>query len=87
MKKHFNIHVFGKVQGVWYRASTQRKAEELGLQGFVRTRPTEASMSKRRAKRRLYKPWSPGAKTAHPAPAWNESIRAKGNGKDSKDFK
>lgn len=36
MKKHFKIQVFGKVQGVWYRASTQRKAEELGVQGFVR---------------------------------------------------
>ncbi|MFK7810708.1 MAG: acylphosphatase [Saprospiraceae bacterium] len=29
------IEVYGKVQGVWYRASTKRKAEELGLSGTV----------------------------------------------------
>lgn len=30
-----NIIVRGKVQGVYYRASTKAKADELGLQGFV----------------------------------------------------
>lgn len=32
------VHVFvsGKVQGVWYRASTQQTAEQLGLTGWVR---------------------------------------------------
>lgn len=29
------IQVFGKVQGVWYRKSTQIKAQELGLNGSV----------------------------------------------------
>jgi len=36
MKKHYNLRIEGKVQGVWYRASAQKKAEELGLTGFVR---------------------------------------------------
>lgn len=36
MKKCYQIRIYGKVQGVWYRASTQRKAKELGLSGFVR---------------------------------------------------
>ena len=36
MKKSIQIKVYGKVQGVWYRASTQRKAEELQIFGFVR---------------------------------------------------
>jgi len=36
MKKHFNIRVSGKVQGVFYRANTQREAIKLGLTGFVR---------------------------------------------------
>ncbi len=35
MIKHFNITVSGRVQGVYYRASTKHKAEELGLVGFV----------------------------------------------------
>ena len=35
MVKHFNIRVSGKVQGVFYRVHTQKKAIELGLQGFV----------------------------------------------------
>ena len=28
--------IFGKVQGVWFRASTQKKAKELGVNGWVR---------------------------------------------------
>lgn len=35
MKTHFKIKVFGKVQGVSYRAATLRKAKELGLTGYV----------------------------------------------------
>jgi acylphosphatase len=34
-KKRIAIRVHGKVQGVFFRASTQEKAEELGLTGFV----------------------------------------------------
>lgn len=34
--KHLNIKVSGKVQGVWFRASTQAEAEQLGINGFVR---------------------------------------------------
>lgn len=37
--KHLNIKITGKVQGVWYRGSAQRKALELGLKGFVRNEP------------------------------------------------
>jgi acylphosphatase len=33
--KHFNITVTGKVQGVFFRASTQTTALKLGLKGFV----------------------------------------------------
>jgi len=29
------MRVYGKVQGVFFRASTQEKAQELGLTGFV----------------------------------------------------
>jgi acylphosphatase len=34
--KRLSITVSGKVQGVFYRASTEKKAKELGLHGFVR---------------------------------------------------
>lgn len=34
--KCLKIIVIGRVQGVFFRASTQEKAIELGLQGFVR---------------------------------------------------
>jgi acylphosphatase len=30
------IRIYGKVQGVWFRASTKAEAERLGLYGFVR---------------------------------------------------
>ena len=32
------LQIYGRVQGVYYRVSTQRKAEELGLVGWVRNR-------------------------------------------------
>ena len=34
--KRLSILVSGKVQGVFYRASTEKKAREIGLTGFVR---------------------------------------------------
>ncbi len=36
MKKRYNIIVSGKVQGVWFRAYTKEKAQELGLTGWVK---------------------------------------------------
>ena len=37
--KHISIHVKGKVQGVFFRASTRDVAQNLGLLGFVRNEP------------------------------------------------
>ncbi|QOI97128.1 MAG: acylphosphatase [Flammeovirgaceae bacterium] len=37
--KHVNLLVMGKVQGVFFRASTQRVAGELGITGLVRNEP------------------------------------------------
>ena len=34
---HITVH--GRVQGVWFRAGTKKKAEELGLTGWVKNRP------------------------------------------------
>jgi acylphosphatase len=36
MLKHINIEVRGKVQGVFFRDHTRRKAEELGIKGYVK---------------------------------------------------
>lgn len=38
MTKKIGLHaiISGKVQGVWFRASTQRQANELGVTGWVR---------------------------------------------------
>jgi len=36
--KRVCLIIHGKVQGVFFRASTQNKAKELGLSGFVRNR-------------------------------------------------
>jgi acylphosphatase len=32
------VRVFGRVQGVWFRGATQRRARRLGLSGWVRNR-------------------------------------------------
>lgn len=36
MVKHLNIRIFGRVQGVLFRASTQREAQKFGINGFIR---------------------------------------------------
>ena len=37
--RHLNIKVFGQVQGVFFRDSVRRRAEEWGIKGFVRNEP------------------------------------------------
>ncbi len=37
--KHLDIRVEGKVQGVWFRANTQKVAEKLGVKGYVMNKP------------------------------------------------
>ena len=36
--KTVEVRIYGRVQGVWYRAWTKQSAEELGLAGYVRNR-------------------------------------------------
>jgi len=36
MIQHFNISVFGRVQGVGFRYHTKQIAQQLGLKGFVK---------------------------------------------------
>jgi acylphosphatase len=40
--KQVHLHVRGRVQGVYFRASTQREAKRLGLTGWVKNRPDGA---------------------------------------------
>lgn len=37
--KQLQLFIRGRVQGVYFRASTQREAKRLGLSGWVRNRP------------------------------------------------
>jgi len=39
MIQHVTLHISGKVQGVFYRASTKNKADELSVKGFVQNEP------------------------------------------------
>ena len=41
-QKRIHITVFGRVKGVFYRASAQREARQLGLSGWVRNRRDSA---------------------------------------------
>lgn len=42
MLKHLNIKIYGRVQMVLFRDSAKRKAEKLGLKGFVKNEPDGA---------------------------------------------
>jgi acylphosphatase len=66
--KHLNIKVSGKVQGVFFRVYTQKKANELGLCGFVQNEingdvyiEAEGSMLKLTELAEWCKTGSPGA--------------------------
>ncbi len=37
--KTLQIEIFGRVQGVWFRASAKKQADILNLHGFVMNRP------------------------------------------------
>ena len=37
-----HMKIFGRVQGVWFRANTQQAAQRLGLTGWVRNTPDGA---------------------------------------------
>jgi acylphosphatase len=39
MKESVYVVISGEVQGVWFRASTKKKADELGITGWVRNTP------------------------------------------------
>jgi acylphosphatase len=39
MNKHLSIRINGKVQGVFFRALTKERADELDVKGFVRNEP------------------------------------------------
>jgi acylphosphatase len=36
MKTRVHVAISGRVQGVWYRASTKQKADELGISGWAK---------------------------------------------------
>lgn len=40
MKTQVHVVISGRVQGVWFRAGTKEKADELGLTGWVKNTST-----------------------------------------------
>ncbi len=41
MNKRYHVLIYGRVQGVWFRANTRKQARALGLTGWVRNLPDD----------------------------------------------
>lgn len=39
MRRHLNIKIYGRVQGVFFRHYAKQKAKELGIKGFTQNEP------------------------------------------------
>lgn len=39
MIKHLNIQIYGRVQGIFFRATAREIADKLGIKGFARNEP------------------------------------------------
>ena len=39
MIEHIKLTIKGRVQGVWFRASTKQKADKFGIYGYVKNLP------------------------------------------------
>lgn len=39
MTKHLNISIYGKVQGIFFRATAKEQADNLGIVGFAKNMP------------------------------------------------
>ena len=74
------INVYGHVQGVFFRAFTQRQARRLKLTGYVRNLPTEGAVEVRaegeitrlRTLLRCLKVGPPGASVVRVVAQWSE---------------
>jgi len=72
--------VYGRVQGVYFRAFTSRQARELGLTGYVRNLPgwkaveVQAEGERNKLERLIdhLKVGPPGAKVEKVVPDWSE---------------
>ena len=42
MRRHLNIKIHGRVQGVFFRHSAKQKAKELAIKGFAQNEPDGA---------------------------------------------
>ena len=80
-----HLRITGRVQGVWYRASTQREARRLGVAGWVRNRPdgsVEADIEGARDRVEALIAWCrggpPHARVADVAVTWGAPDGAEG---------
>lgn len=80
--KHERLHlrITGRVQGVFYRASTEAKARELGLAGWVRNRAdgsveavAEGPRGDLEALMRWCREGPPAARVEGVEPSWSEA--------------
>jgi acylphosphatase len=78
-----HVSIEGRVQGVWFRASTRDVALRLGLSGWVRNLPTggvEAEFEGPRERVEQAVEWCrhgpPGARVTRCDPEWGEPVGA-----------
>ncbi len=85
-RKHYNLLVKGKVQGVYYRVSAERKAKELGLHGIVQNLPTGDVYVEAEGDEQLLNEFVQWCKIGPPRARVTEVQVMEANWKDYKDF-
>ncbi|MBF0287158.1 MAG: acylphosphatase [SAR324 cluster bacterium] len=82
MRKHLNIQVFGRVQGVAFRHYTTEEANKLGIKGFVKNQVDGSVYIEAEGEEQELKTFVAWCHQGAPAARVNKVLMDEGGGRD-----